>query len=149
MAHANYGSSVEGSNSRDTSGEQENFWGIGLIFLGALMMMTAGSFHFIQGLAAVLNEDFFVPHQGFGMQLDVTAWGWLQMLGGTVLGIIALFLMMGSALARWAAIVAVVLSLIGSFYSVPYYPIWSVILVAFDLVILWALIVYGKKLTEY
>lgn len=128
--------------------EKDTLLAFGTIFLGAYLLMVAGAFHFIQGLAAVINNDFFVSRPGFDMQLDITTWGWIQMVVGALLGIVGMLLLTGSKWARLIAIGAVTLSAVGNFYSIPYFPIWSIVILTLDLVVLWALITRGKELAS-
>ena len=51
--------------------------------------------------------------------------------------------------ASWARIVGVVIaavSVIANFLWLPYYPLWAVIIIAFDLFVIWALIVSWQDL---
>jgi hypothetical protein len=117
----------------------------GLIFFASLMMLLLGSFHFIVGLAALLNDTFYQVRPGFGLELSVTAWGWAHIIGSILLMLAGIGLLTGSAVARIIAILFAAVSAVWNFYSIPYYPLWSVLMLVLYLPILWALIAHGRE----
>ena len=51
----------------------------------------------------------------------------------------------------WAATVAIflaMLSAIANFFFIPYYPFWSILIIVLDVLVIWALAVYGGELGE-
>ena len=62
------------------------------ITFAASMLFVIGSFQILAGLAAIINDEFFVKTKHYAFNLDVTAWGWIHL----VLGI--LLIVTGSAL---------------------------------------------------
>jgi hypothetical protein len=69
------------------------------------------------------------------------------MIGGIVLVIAGAGLMTGNVLARIVAIVLATLSVLGSFYSIPYYPVWSIMMIVLGIGVIWALTVHGNDLS--
>jgi hypothetical protein len=125
---------------------EASLWGIGLIFAGAFLLMLMGCFHFVIGLAAVTQEEFFTIRPNYDMALDVQTWGWVQMIGGIFAAIAGTLLLTGTRWARYVCILLLTLSMLWSFYSIPYYPVWSIVIIAIDAAVLWALIVHGDEL---
>jgi hypothetical protein len=121
---------------------------VGFILLGSVRMMLLGSFHLMAGIAALFDDSFYAVRPGFALEIDVTAWGWLHVLGGIVLMIAGLALIAGSTIARIVAVVLTVVSAIWNFYSVPYYPVWSIIMLVLCAGVLWALIAHGREFTD-
>jgi hypothetical protein len=119
-----------------------------MMFTASMIMMLVGSFHIMQGLAAVLNDSFYVVRPGYDLELNVTTWGWLHMAGGILIIFGSIGLLMGSIWARVLAIVMAVASAIWSFYSIPYYPVWSILVIALDIGVLWALTTHGHDLDQ-
>ena len=119
----------------------------GMILFGAMMMMLLGCFHFIVGLAAVLDDNFYSPRVGYAFNIDTTLWGWLHMGGGILMVVVSFAVISGSSLARMLAVLIVAVSAVWNFYSIPIYPIWSLMMLALDLGVLWALLVRGKEFT--
>ena len=123
-------------------------WGVGFIFLGTVMMMLLGSFHIIAGISALLDDEFYPVRPGFALEIDVTAWGWVHIVGGIALMVAALGLLTGSVAARLIAIFCVVVSTVWNFYSIPYYPVWSILMIVMCLGVLWALIAHGADFSD-
>jgi hypothetical protein len=59
---------------------------------------------------------------------------------------VALF--QGAVWARAVAVVVASLSILASFLWMPYYPIWSMTLIAFDAFVIWAVTAHGRDITE-
>ena len=122
------------SESREVSG-----WAAGGITFAATIMLMVGIFQVINGLVAIFNDDFFLVTQNYTFDLDVTAWGWIHLL----LGLLLLFAGWALYAQRlWAAMVAIfvaMLSAIENFFFIPYYPFWSLLVIALDVWVIWAL----------
>ena len=127
----------EGS-SREHAGPSA--WATGFVVLAAVWMTVAGAFHFIEGLAAVINDEYFVVVDTYAYDLDVSTWGWFHLFGGIILVIAGLSLLSGATWSRILAIFLVVASALFNFVSIPYQPIWSIALLALNGLILWALL---------
>jgi hypothetical protein len=63
-----------------------------------------GSLNFFYGLAAVVNDDVVVVGGDGAIIADLTAWGWVTMIHGIVLVLVAFGLFVGSQAARLTAI---------------------------------------------
>jgi hypothetical protein len=119
--------------------EQVSGWALGGIAFAATMLTLAGVFQTIAGLVAIFNDEFYVVARNYTFDLDVTAWGWIHV----VLGI--LLLVTGFALfsrRTWAGVTALVLagvSAVANFFFIPYYPIWSLVVIGLDIWVIWAL----------
>ena len=114
-------------------------WAAGGIAFAATMAVLVGTFQILQGLVAVLNDDFFVITRNYTFDLDTSAWGWIHMIIGVVM------LGIGFGLytrALWAVIGGIgiaMLSALANFFFIPYYPIWALLLIAIDAWIIWSL----------
>jgi hypothetical protein len=141
--------SLAGALSDDrTSDDTTVGLAIGLILLGVAMMFMIGSFHFMIGLAGLLEEDFYVVRPGYDLEMDQAVWSWLHLIGGIVVAVTGVFLLTGATWARALAILTALASAIWSFYSIPYYPLWSITVIALNIGLLWALLCHGKELKE-
>jgi hypothetical protein len=121
------------------------FWAFGLISFAILMMMALGSFHFIVGLAAVLGDTFYTVRPRFGMEMDTTVWGWIHILLSVLLMVGSLGLVVGARWARMIAIVFAALTILWNFYSVPYYPAWSALMIVVGIGVIWELVAHGDE----
>lgn len=120
---------------------------IGFILFAIAMLIMVGTFHIINGLVAVLNDDFYVVRPGYDLKLNVTTWGWAHMVGGTIMIVAGFCLLTGALWARLVAIAIAVVSAIGNFYSIPYYPVWAIMMIALDIGVIWALAAHGRELS--
>ena len=114
-------------------------WAVGGITFAGTMMIMLGIFHVLDGIAAIANDDFFVVTRNYAFDLDVTAWGWIHLILG-----ICLFIAGWGLFSRklWAGMVAIVLALltaIENFFFIPYYPWWSLLVIAVCIWVMWAL----------
>ena len=113
-------------------------WAIGGVVFAAMIMIMVGLFQFFQGLAAIINDEFFVTLPNYAFELDLTAWGWIHLILGVVLLLAGFFLFAGSAAAGAVAIVLAGLSALSNFFFIPYYPFWSILMIALAVYVIWA-----------
>ncbi|WP_066462365.1 DUF7144 family membrane protein [Sanguibacter suarezii] len=122
---------------------------VGWIWFAAVLMMAAGVLNFMTGLVAVIGDDNAYIDTGVNLLVfDVEGWGWAHLIFGIVIFLIGAFLAVGQTWARLLAVVLVTLNLITQFLWLPAYPVWSIIVIAIDVVVLWALIVHGDEVRE-
>lgn len=121
-------------------------WTGWIAFAGTMMVMI-GAFHGIQGFLALTRDDYYlVGSEGLIVTLDYTSWGWTHVLLGTLLVASGLALIAGQ---MWARVIAVILafgSAIANFAFLAAYPVWSTMMIAIDVVIIWAVIVHGREM---
>ena len=127
------------SGARSTSG-----LAIGFTYFAALMMVMVGSFHAITGLAGIMENQFFVVTRNYAFEFDATAWGWVHLIAGVVVMFAAVGLFNGSVWARTVGVTMAVISAIANFGFIPYYPVWSIVIIALDVTVIWALTAHGR-----
>jgi hypothetical protein len=119
-------------------------WAVGFsAFAGAIMLM-AGIFQSLAGLAAIFENEFFVVNNNYAYEVDVTAWGWIHLIIGAVVASAGLAVFSGAPWARAVGIMLAVVSAIANFFFIPYYPVWAVLIIALDVAVIWALASYGR-----
>lgn len=120
---------------------------VGWIAFAAVMMLMLGTFHVIQGLVAILNDKvFLVGKSGLILHVDYTTWGWVHIIGGILIAAAGIALFTGQV---WARTIGVVVAMFSAFVNVGFlsaYPIWSAIMIGFDVLVIWALTVHGGEL---
>jgi hypothetical protein len=117
------------------------------IMFAAIFMMITGALNAIQGLAALFRDEaYWVTLGGAVVTFDVTTWGWIHLISGILLVGIGVLLMKGSTFARVIGIILVALNLIAQFSWATLYPFWSLIAIAVDVLIIYALVVHGREL---
>ena len=126
--------SVAGTDVRDT-----NPWATGLtLFAGAVMTVLGINQGFL-GIAAIVNDEIYVPVTDYVYGLDLTGWGWIHLTFGALLVVTGISVLRGKDWARGVGMGLASLNLVANFVFIPYYPLWSILLIALDIAILWGL----------
>lgn len=113
----------------------------GWVRFGAVVMVVVGVFGVIEGLAAIVSPTYFVTDTGTVLVLSWATWGWIHLVIGALVAIVGAGLLGEAASwARGAAIAIVGLSAIVHLIMIPVAPVWSIVVIALDLVILYALV---------
>jgi hypothetical protein len=103
-------------------------------------MMVVGVIQFLQGLVAVIDgRTFFVNTPNYLLSLNATTWGWVHLVFGAVVVVAGFFVLTGNILARSVGIALAATQALVNFAWLPYYPIWGVIVIAFDVLVIWSL----------
>jgi hypothetical protein len=128
-----------------TSRRMVSGWAVGFaVFAGAIMLMV-GTFQIITGLAAIFEDQFYVVSRNYVFDLDVTAFGWIHLLLGVVLVLAGWGIFSGATWARAVGMTLAILSAIANFFFIPYYPVWSIVIIALDVLVIWALTVWTRE----
>jgi hypothetical protein len=114
-------------------------WAIGGVAFAACILTLVGFFQIIAGLVAIIDDDFYVVASNYTFDLDASGWGWIHLLIGILLVITGFGLFNRSAWAGYTAIFLAMLSAIANFFFIPYYPFWSILVIALDIWVIWAL----------
>ena len=118
--------------------------GTGLLGFAVLMLGLAGAWNVIEGLLAIGDSRVFVGETKFVFS-DLNSWGWIMLLLGTAMLLASLSILAGSELGRWFGIAVALLNAIGQMFFMTAYPLWAITMLAIDIVIVYALAMYGGK----
>ena len=118
---------------------------IGWVYFAAFMLIAVGFFQTILGFTAILNDEWFVKVGGTLLLLDYTTWGWIHLILGIVSMVVGTGLFNGSTWARVVAVNLVMFNFLAQFAFVSVYPIWSIIIMVVDVLVLYALTVHGAE----
>jgi hypothetical protein len=118
---------------------QPSGWAVGFTVFAATMMVIAGALQFLEGLAAVMKDVYFVVGDNYAFKIDTTAYGWTHIVIGLALVVVGVGVFLGQAWARWTGIVITGVAMMANFLFIPYYPLWAIVLIALDLAVIWAL----------
>lgn len=127
-------------NNKDVSG-----W-VGWVYFAGLMLVVAGFFHILAGVVALFKHDVYVVGASNVWVLNYTAWGWAHIVGGLFAWWAGSALISGKTWARVVAVVVAILSAVASMAFVPIYPIWSILIIAVDLLVIYAVTVHGGEI---
>jgi hypothetical protein len=114
-------------------------WASAAIGFAAVILLLIGSFQLITGVAAIVEDEFFVVGQEYAFDLDVSTWGWRHLILGVLLVVTSFGLMSRRGWAVVTGIVLATLSAIANFFFIPYYPFWAILVIALDVWVIWAL----------
>ncbi|NGP07173.1 hypothetical protein G6038_17130 [Rhodococcus sp. 14C212] len=133
--------------SQDTSVKQDVAAGTSMG--AAIILVTIGILQVFQGIAAVAEDEVFVVGIEYTYKFDLTTWGWIHIVLGVVAALVGFALFTGATWARVAAIVLASLSILANFMWLPYYPWWSVLIIALDVVVIWAVATWNPRRDYY
>lgn len=135
------------ANSLSHRGEStRNVWASGVSLFAGTTLATVGIFQCFEGLSAVLDDSVYVATRDYAYQFDITAWGWVHLLVGVVAILVGIGTLLDRDLAYVIGIMIAALSALTNFLFIPWYPVWAIVIIAFDVAVIWALCV---KLSEH
>jgi hypothetical protein len=119
--------------------KQRRVWSGWIIFAG-VMLALVGSFQLIEGFVALFEDGYYlVSRHGLAVHLTYTGWGWVHIAVGAVNILAGFGLFVGSTAARiWAIFVAAASAIVNLGFTAAY-PVWVTIIVALDVIVIYAL----------
>ena len=119
---------------------------IGWVLFGAVMLFLGGVMNVIEGLVALFKDDYYqVRPSGLVVHVNYTAWGWALLAIGAGLILVAYGVAAGHL---WARVTAVVLACINAVVNLGFiaaYPLWVMLVIALDVIVIFALVVHGRE----
>lgn len=120
---------------------------VGVIAFASIMMILLGLFHAFQGFIALFQDEYYlVGKNGLTIHMDYTAWGWTHLVVGLVVIGVGAALVTGQMWARVLGIVVVLASALVNVAFLAAFPIWSTMMIVFDILVIWALTVHGREM---
>ena len=115
---------------------------VGFTALGATLMVLAGLWSVGVGIAGIVHSGaFYLPvGSNYYFHFNTTGWGWTHLILGALVVLVGACVFLGQNWARMTGVVLVALDALASFFFIPYYPLWSILVIVIDLVIMWALL---------
>jgi hypothetical protein len=128
--------------------ERRSGWAVGFTMFATIMLMIAGSFQIMAGLAGIFKNEFYVTTPNYFLEFDASAWGWIHLIWGVLVLIGGLGLLSGSLWGRTLGVIAAAGSMIVNFAFIPLYPVWSIVIIALDIAVIWALTAHGRDIVS-
>ena len=125
-------------------GRQAEGRGLGLVMFAAILLLIAGFFNMIYGIAAIANSHVFTANAHYVIG-DLRAWGWITLILSVLQLVAAAGVLAGNQLARWFAVAVVGLNAIDMMFFIPAYPFWALTIIAVDVVALYGLCAYDSR----
>lgn len=124
--------------------KQPTGW-VGWVYFAGFLMLVKGVFQAFLGILALVNSTVYVLGNNRLVAFNFTAWGWIHIALGVLLLTGAASVFSGRWWGRLIGSIMVSMSLLANLAFLPAYPLWSVLLVALDVVLLYALLVRGDE----
>jgi hypothetical protein len=109
------------------------------VAFAGVMLALIGFFDVLQGITALTNDTYFAVAGGDLLVFDFTTWGWILVIWGALLVLTGFALLAARGWARWFGILLAFVNAIAQVGFLAAYPIWSTILIALDVFVLFAL----------
>ena len=125
---------------------QQTGWAGWLVF-ASFMMFLVGSFQAVQGLVALFDDGFYVVREsGLVVDVNYNAWGTVHLILGILLILCGAGVLTGNVVARAVGVLLAGLSALANMAFISAYPVWSLIVIAIDVFVIYALTVHGGEL---
>ncbi len=151
MSHtASHGGTSVPREARGQSlqGTEMTGW-VGWIGFASIMMMLLGAFHVFAGFIALFQDQYYkVSRSGLTVHVSYDVWGWVHIIGGALIIAAAIGLFAGRL---WARAIAVILCMFSAVINIGFLaadPIWSVIMITLNILVIWAITVHGSELKD-
>ena len=121
---------------------------VGWVVFAAVIAITMGAFEAIEGIVAIFKDQYYlVPSTGLVVSVDYTVWGWVHLIIGVVSILAGIALLQGRSWGRIVVIVLAGLSALVNLGFLSAYPIWATLVIAFDVIVIYALTVHWKDVS--
>src|SRR4051812_46723458 len=136
---------TEQSAASYARGSEPTGW-VGWVLFAGIMLFMVGAFQIIAGLVALFNDKYYlVPSSKLVLEMNYTAWGWTHV----ILGAVAILAGMGCIAGKtWARVVGIGFAVVSAIANIGFlgaYPVWSVTMIAVDVLAIYALAVHGRE----
>ncbi len=123
-------------------------WAVGLsLFAGAMMIIT-GVFNAMEGVVALAANEVFAVTPRYIFAFDLTTWGWIQIILGIIVVAAGVGVITGQLWGRVVGITIALLTMLANFAFIPYYPVWSLLIIGLSVFVIWALCVYDRDTAD-
>jgi hypothetical protein len=122
-----------------TRTERDTNW----LTFAAAYLIAAGGMSIIWGIVALANKSAFVEDGLVWSKLNL--WGWVAIAVGLLEILAAFFVIQRRFAGQWLAGVIAGLGILFHFVTLGAYPVWSVIALVTNGLVLWAVTAHGES----
>jgi hypothetical protein len=118
--------------------------GAGWVLFAGIMILIAGTLNTVGGIAAIDDANFYVRDAAFQFG-DLNTWGWILLLIGLTQLAAAFSIWGGGNFGRLVGIACASVNAVVHLFFIPAFPLWSLAILALDLLVIYGLAVYGGR----
>ena len=122
---------------------------IGWTVFAAVVLMISGIGNILEGIAQIINGSFFTTLPNYTYNLSVHTWGWIHLAAGIVVFLTGAALLADKTWARVVGVAFASLSLFMNLVYLPFFPVWSIVVIALDAFVIWALLTPRTQYRSY
>ena len=126
--------------------EKEMTGWVGWSFFAAVVVILVGAMNIITGFIALFDDNYLINTAGGMFVFDPTGWGFTVLIIGALLVLAGFSILKGSLYGRIIGVLAAGLSAIAQISTIRPYPIWSMIIIFINVMVIYALTVHGDEL---
>jgi hypothetical protein len=119
--------------------------GYGWVVFAGTLLLILGTLNFIEGLAAIGNAKFFEQHTNY-IAGDLKTWGWFLVILGVRQWAVGCGVFIKNQFSRWTGVIVLGGNSIVQLMIMPAYPFWSLSIFALDILAMYGLIAYGRRI---
>jgi hypothetical protein len=120
--------------------------GYGWVVFAGVLLLIAGTLNFIEGIAAIGNAHFFTANANY-IAGSLNTWGWVVLCIGALELAVGCGVFVKNQFLRWTCVVVLAANCIAQLLMIPAYPFWSLSIFTLDILAIYGLIAYGKRIT--
>ncbi|MCA9337279.1 hypothetical protein KC951_01045 [Candidatus Saccharibacteria bacterium] len=118
---------------------------VGWVYFAGILMIISAIFQGLFGFVALLKNELFVVGPEKLVIVDYTAWGWIHLVLSVILLTAGFSVLSGGAYGRVVGVILASVGFIANMLFLPAYPVWSIIVMVLNIIVLYALVVHGKE----
>lgn len=118
--------------------------GKGWVLFAGIMLGVVGVLNLIYGIGAISDSRFYVRDVAYVLG-DLNTWGWFLTIIGAAQLVASVGVFMATEWGRWLGIAFATVNLFVQFLVMPAYPLWAVMVLMVDVIIIFGLMNYGGR----
>lgn len=138
------GGTTERAGRSSANADYPDDHGGGWVTFAGVMLLVVGTLNFIGGWAAIDDANFYVANAQYVFS-DLNTWGWIVLITGGVQVLSGLGIFARNQFARWLGVGFACLNMLAQFLFFPAQPLWSLMIIGIDTLIIYGLVVYGNR----
>ena len=139
------GETVEYGRADDRGMEGRGVAAMAGYVLAATLMILSGLVTIFVGITGIIRGSYFAVVANYTYSFGPFGRGVTDLIIGAVILAAGVCLLMGMMWARVVGVALAVISAVANFLFLPYAPLWSIVVIALNVFIIWALCTGGRR----